>query len=239
LNPYTYHNFYNGGGVAVGDINNDGLPDLFFCSNQGPDKLYLNKGNFQFEDITVKAGIYTDGLWSTGATFADVNGDGLLDIYVCRAADFKGWRGNQLYINLGNATFSEKAEEYGLADKGFSIQAVFFDLDNDGDLDCYLLHNSLTSVGKFDLVKNQRNIPDTGGGNKIYRNDNNHFTDITAKSGIYSSNIGFGLGVTVSDINKDGWPDLYVSNDFLSGTPYINKHDGTFENPEKYIRETS
>jgi len=241
LNPYTYHNFYNGGGVAVGDINNDGLPDLFFCSNQGPDKLYLNKGNFQFEDITAKAGIYTDGLWSTGATFADVNGDGLLDIYVCRAADFKGWRGNQLYINLGNAKFSEKAEAYGLADKGFSIQAVFFDLDNDGDLDCYLLHNSLTSVGKFDLVKNRRNIPDTGGGNKIYRNDNNHFTDITAKSGIYSSNIGFGLGVTVSDINKDGWPDLYVSNDFFERDYlYINKHDGTFEESlEKYIRETS
>ena len=111
LNPYTYHNFYNGAGVAVGDINNDGLPDLFFCSNQGSDKLYLNKGNFQFEDITVKAGIYTDGLWSTGVTFADVNGDGLLDIYVCRAADFRGWRGNQLYINNGNGTFSEKAEK--------------------------------------------------------------------------------------------------------------------------------
>jgi hypothetical protein len=241
LNPYTYHNFYNGAGVAVGDINNDGLPDLFFCSNQGPDKLYLNKGNFQFEDITAKAGIYTEGLWSTGVTFADVNGDGLLDIYVCRAADFKGWRGNQLYINNGNLTFSEKAEQYGLADNGLSIQAVFFDYDNDGDLDCYLLHNSVTDVGKFDLIKDQRNIPDSLGGNKLYRNDGNHFTDVTAKAGIYSSRIGFGLGVSISDINKDGWPDLYVSNDFFERDYlYINKQDGTFEESlEKYIREIS
>ncbi len=241
LNPYTYHNFYNGAGVAVGDINNDGLPDLFFCSNQGSDKLYLNKGNFQFEDITVKAGIYTDGLWSTGATFADVNGDGLLDIYVCRAADFRGWRGNQLYINNGNGTFSEQAEKYGLADKGLSVQAVFFDYDNDGDLDCYLLHNSVTDVGKFDLIKDQRKIPDSLGGNKLYRNDGDHFTDVTTKAGIYSSRIGFGLGVTVADINKDGWPDLYVSNDFFERDYlYINKHDGTFEEClEKYIREIS
>ena len=241
LNPYTYHNFYNGAGVAVGDINNDGLPDLFFCSNQGSDKLYLNKGNFQFEDITVRAGIYTDGLWSTGATFADVNGDGLLDIYVCRAADFRGWRGNQLYINNGNGTFSEKAEQYGLADKGLSVQAVFFDYDNDGDLDCYLLHNSVTDVGKFDLIKDQRKIPDSLGGNKLYRNDGGHFTDVTTKAGIYSSRIGFGLGVSVADINKDGWPDLYVSNDFFERDYlYINKHDGTFEEClEKYIREIS
>jgi hypothetical protein len=241
LNPYTYHNFYNGGGVAVGDINNDGLPDLFFSSNQGSDKLYLNKGNFQFEDITVKAGIYTYGLWSSGVTFVDINGDGLLDIYVCRATDFKGWRGNQLYINNGNLTFSEKAEEYGLADNGFSVQAVFFDYDNDGDLDCYLLHNSGTPIGKFDLIKDQRKIPDSIGGNKLYRNDGNHFTDVTTKSGIYSSKIGFGLGVSIADINKDGWPDLYVSNDFFERDYlYINKRDGSFEESlEKYIREIS
>jgi hypothetical protein len=242
LNPYTYHNFYNGAGVAVGDINNDGLPDLFFCSNQGSNKLYLNKGNFQFEDITLSAGIYSDGLWSTGVTFADVNGDGLLDIYVCKAADFRvGWRGNQLYINNGDLTFTEKAEEYGLANKGFSVQAVFFDYDNDGDLDCYLLNNSIRSVGKFDLIKDQRKIVDSIGGNKLYRNDGNHFTDVTAQANIYSSKIGFGLGVTIADINKDGWPDIYVSNDFFERDYlYINKHDGTFdESLEKYIREIS
>lgn len=242
LNPYTYHNFYNGAGVAVGDINNDGLPDLFFCSNQGSSKLYLNKGNFQFEDITLSAGIYSDGLWSTGVTFADVNGDGLLDIYVCKAADFSvGWRGNQLYINNGNLTFTERAEEYGLANKGFSVQAVFFDYDNDGDLDCYLLNNSIRSVGKFDLNKDQRKIIDPIGGNKLYRNDGDHFTDVNTEAHIYSSKIGFGLGVTIADINKDGWPDIYVSNDFFERDYlYINKHDGTFdESLEKYIREIS
>ena len=242
LNPYTFHNFYNGAGVAVGDINNDGLPDLFFCSNQGSNKLYLNKGNCQFEDITMKAGIYSEGLWSTGVTFADVNGDGLLDIYVCRAADFKvGWRGNQLYINNGDLTFTEKAKEYGLDYKSFSVQAVFFDYDNDGDLDCYLLTNSGAAVGKYDLVKDSRKIVDSFGGNKLLRNDGNHFTDVTTQAGIYSSKIGFGLGASIADINKDGWPDIYVSNDFFERDYlYINNHHGGFtEELEKYIREIS
>lgn len=242
LNPYSYRSFYNGAGVAAGDINNDGLPDLFFCSNQGPNKLYLNKGNFQFEDISLKAGINSDGLWSTGVSFADVNGDGLLDIYVCRSADFKvGWRGNQLYINNGNLTFTERAEEYGLAAQDFSVQAAFFDFDHDGDLDCYLLNNSGSSVGKFDLVTDQRKIHAPNGGNKLFRNDGNHFTDITEQAGIYSSKIGFGLGVSISDINKDGWPDIYVSNDFFERDYlYINnQHGGFTEELENVIRELS
>ena len=242
FNPYTYRNFFNGGGVAVGDINNDGLPDIFFCSNQGSNKLYLNKGNFKFEDITDKTGLNSEGVWSTGVTMAVVNGDGLLDIYVCKSGDFRGKnRSNALYINNGNLTFTEMAKEYGLNNMGLSTHAVFFDCDNDGDLDCYLLNNSFRSVGNYDLVKDQRTIKDTLGGNKLFRIDNNHFGDVTAAAGIYSSKIGFGLGVTIADINKDGWPDIYVSNDFFEKDYlYINKRDGTFEESlEKYIRELS
>ncbi len=243
MNPYTNHGFYNGGGVAVGDINNDGLPDLFFCSNQGQNKLYLNKGNFKFEDITIKAGLVEEGLWSTGATFVDINGDGLLDLYVCRAMDYKaGIRGNRLYINRGNLTFTEKASSYGLVSPGISTQAAFFDFDNDGDLDCYMLNNSKRAAGVgYDLRTNQRKILDSLGGNKLYRNDGNHFTNVTKQSDIYSSEIGFGLGVTIADINKDGWQDIYVSNDYFERDYlYINNHDGTFtESLEKYIREIS
>src|SRR6185436_1273976 len=231
FNPYTFRNFFNGGGVAIGDINNDGLPDIFFCSNQNSNKLYLNKGNFQFEDITLKAGVASEGVWSTGVTFADVNGDGLLDIYVCKSGDFKGKnRANALYINNGNLSFTDKAKEYGLNNMGLSTHAVFFDYDHDGDLDCYLLNNSFRSVGNYDLIKDQRRIPDTLGGNKLYRNDNNHFDDVTAFAGIYSSKIGFGLGVTIADVNNDGWQDIYVSNDFFERDYlYINKRNGKFE----------
>lgn len=242
LNIYTYRNFYNGAGVAIGDINNDGLPDIFFCSNLNSNKLYLNKGNFKFEDITEKAGLNSEGVWSTGATFADVNGDGLLDIYVCKSGDFKGKnRSNALYINNGNNTFTERSKEYGLDNVGLSTHAVFFDYDNDGDLDCYLLNNSFRSVGNYDLIKDQRNIRDTLGGNKLYRNDNGHFTDVTKQAGIYSSKIGFGLGVTIADINKDGWQDIYVSNDFFERDYlYLNNKDGTFtESLENSIRELS
>ncbi|MBC7423190.1 MAG: VCBS repeat-containing protein, partial [Ferruginibacter sp.] len=242
LNIYTYRNFYNGGGVAIGDINNDGLPDIFFCSNLKSNKLYLNKGNFKFEDITEKAGLNSEGIWSTGATFADVNGDGLLDIYVCKSGDFKGKnRSNALYINNGNNTFTESAKAYGLDNIGLSTHAVFFDYDNDGDLDCYLLNNSFRSVGNYDLIKDQRNVRDSAGGNKLYRNDNNHFVDVTQQAGIYSSKIGFGLGVTIADVNKDGWQDIYVSNDFFERDYlYINNKDGTFtESLENSIRELS
>ncbi|MDO3628840.1 CRTAC1 family protein, partial [Mucilaginibacter sp. BT774] len=231
FNVYTYRNFYNGGGVAIGDINNDGLPDIFFCGNQKSNRLYLNKGNFQFEDITEKAGLSSTGVWSTGVTFADVNGDGLLDIYICKSGDFSGKnRSNQLFINNGNLTFTEKAAEYGLNNKGLCTHAVFFDYDHDGDLDCYLLNNSFRSVGNYDLIKDQRNTPDPLGGNKLYRNDGGHFTDVTQQAGIYSSKIGFGLGVTISDVNGDGWDDIYVSNDFFERDYlYINNHDGTFK----------
>jgi hypothetical protein len=242
LNPYTFHTFYNGGGVAVGDINNDGLQDLFFCSNQGSNKLYLNKGNFKFEDISERAGIFSEGLWSTGVSFTDINGDGLLDIYVCRAADFlAGLRGNQLYINRGDLTFEEKAEEYKLASTGFSTHAAFFDYDNDGDLDCYLLSNSNRSGPDYYEIKEQRKRIDVTGGNRIYRNDGNAFTDVTSQTGIYGSIIGFGLGVAISDINKDGWQDVYVSNDFFEKDYlYINKGNGRFEESlEKWISEIS
>jgi hypothetical protein len=247
FNPYTFRNFFNGGGIAIGDVNNDGLPDIFFCSSQQSNKLYLNKRDLKFEDITEKSGVGSDSVWSTGVTMADVNGDGWLDIYVCKSGEIKGKnRSNSLYINnglssSGEVSFLEKAQEYGLDNKGLSTHAAFFDYDNDGDLDCYLLTNSFRSVGNYDLIKDQRTIADTLGGNKLYRNDNNHFADVTTAAGIYSSMIGFGLGVTISDINKDGWQDIYVSNDFFEKDYlYINQHNGTFkEAAEKYIREMS
>ncbi|HWB27278.1 MAG TPA: VCBS repeat-containing protein, partial [Chitinophagaceae bacterium] len=242
FNPYTFRNFYNGGGVAVGDINNDGLPDIFFCSNQHSNKLYLNKGNFVFEDITRKAGIGSDSVWSTGVTMADVNGDGLLDIYVCKSGNLGGReRSNALYINNGNLTFTDEAKKYGLDNRGLSTHAVFFDYDLDGDLDCYLLNNSIRSVGNYEVMKDERTVMDSLGGNKLYRNDDGHFVDVTQKAGIYSSIIGFGLGVTIADINNDGWPDMYVSNDFFERDYlYINKHDGTFEEClERYMNEIS
>jgi enediyne biosynthesis protein E4 len=242
FNPYTFRNFFNGGGVAIGDINNDSLPDLYFCFNQQPNRLYLNKGNFQFEDITEKANVSSRGVWSTGVTMVDINGDGWIDIYVCKSGDLKGEkRNNELFINNGDLTFTEKSQEYNLDNTGLSTHAGFSDFDNDGDLDCYLLNNSFKSVGNYDLVKNQREIPDTLGGNKLLRNDNNRFTDVTSSAGIYSSNIGFGLGVTISDINKDGWQDIYVANDFFERDYlYINQRDGTFsEMLEHCISEIS
>ncbi|MEO6453218.1 MAG: CRTAC1 family protein, partial [Ginsengibacter sp.] len=237
FNVYTYRNFYNGGGVAIGDINNDGLPDIFFTANMGPNKLYLNKGNFKFEDITEKAGIVKKAKWSTGVSMADVNGDGLLDIYVCNSGNIKGdSRQNELYMNngvsskTGMVTFSEKAHEYGLDDKGLSTHAAFFDFDHDGDLDMFLLSNSFKAIGSFNLQKNERSVRDSLGGHKFYRNDGDHFTDISEQAGIYGSIIGFGLGVTVGDVNNDGWQDIYVSNDFFERDYlYINQQNGTFK----------
>lgn len=242
INTYTFRNFYNGGGVGLGDFNNDGLPDIFFAGNLVPSKLYLNSGNLKFTDITTSAGLSGDGVWVTGVSIADVNGDGYQDIYLCKSGPPSGNRRyNELFINNGDLTFSERSKEYGLDFTGLSVHAAFFDFDKDGDLDCYLLNNSIRSVGGYDLRVDQRNIPDSIGGNKLLRNDDNKFVDVSRSAGIYTSAIGFGLGVTIGDINKDGWQDMYVSNDFFERDYlYINNHDGTFsESLEKYMREIS
>ena len=236
FNVFTYRNFYNGGGVAVGDLNGDGLPEVMLTSNQHGGHLYLNKGNFRFQEITNEAGVAGKQSWVTGVTFADVNGDGKLDIYVCYAGPNAGAaRANELYINQGNdkngvPTFKEMAREYGLADEGYSTQAAFLDYDRDGKLDLFLVNNSYRPANSFGM-RNTRNSRDPLGGEKLFHNDGNgHFTDVSAKAGIYGPEIAFGLGVVVSDVNRDGWPDIYVSNDFFERDYlYINNHDGTFD----------
>lgn len=238
FNCYVFRNFYNGGGVGIGDVNNDGLPDLFFCGNMVSNRLYLNRGNFQFEDITAKAGLLSQNIWTTGVAMVDVNGDGWLDIYTCKSGDPKGQkRYNELFINNKDAaingsapTFREEAALWGLDNKGLSTHAAFFDYDRDGDLDCYLLNNSMRSVGGYDYRPGQRNVPDPEGGNKLLRNDGQYFKDISAEAGIYRSAIGFGLGVTVGDYDADGWQDLFVSNDFFERDYlYRNLGNGRFE----------
>lgn len=242
LNPYTYRNFYNGGGVGVGDFNNDSLQDIFFTGNLVSNKLYLNKGNFNFEDITDKSGLNTEGIWSTGVSVVDINHDGFLDIYVCKSGPPGGERrNNELFINNGDLTFTESSEKYGLDNEGLSTHAAFFDFDNDGDLDCYLLNNTIKSIGVgLDMVKGLRNIH-SDQGNKLLRNDNGFFVDISKEAGIYTSDIGFGLGVTVGDINLDGWSDMFISNDFFEKDYlYINNKDGSFsESLEEYLNEIS
>jgi hypothetical protein len=229
FNILTYRNFYNGGGVAIGDINNDSLPDVYFTSNQKKNKLYLNKGNLHFEDITDKAGVGGKMVWSTGVTMADVNADGLLDIYVCNSGDVDGNnKRNELFINNGDLTFSEKAKEYNLDNDGFSTHAAFFDYDLDGDLDCYILNNSFRNPAKIELYKKVRE-QSSPGGHRLMRNDGNTFTDVTEQAGIYSSDIAFGLGVGISDLNGDHLPDIYISNDFWERDYlYINKGNGKF-----------
>ncbi|GAC1426497.1 MAG: VCBS repeat-containing protein [Flavisolibacter sp.] len=230
FNVFNYRNFYNGGGVAIGDINNDGLADIYFTSNMGKNKLYLNKGNWKFEDITAQAGVGGTKTWSTGVTMVDVNGDGLLDIYVCHSGNIGDKIENELFINQGNLKFKEEAKKYGLTDGGLSTHASFFDYDMDGDLDCYVLNNSYRSVASFGFNRNLRNIRSDKGGHKLYRNDNGHFVDVSEKAGIYGSEIGFGLGISVADVNGDKWPDIYVSNDFFEKDYlYINQKDGTFK----------
>ncbi|MFN3998353.1 VCBS repeat-containing protein [Algoriphagus sp.] len=231
-NILEYLYFYNGGGVAAGDINGDGLVDLYFTGNQVPNKLYINKGNFQFEDITESAGVSGDGGWSTGVTMADVNGDGLLDIYVCQVGDLPGIEGkNKLYLNLGDGKFREAAAEFGLDFKGYSTHAVFFDYDRDGDLDMYLLNHNVKSPEVF-AKAGAREKKDPSG-DKLYKNLASEgkigFEDVTEASGIYSSILGFGLGVSVEDFNGDGWLDIYVSNDFTENDYlYLNQQNGTF-----------
>ncbi|MDB5013876.1 MAG: hypothetical protein JWQ25_2078, partial [Daejeonella sp.] len=241
-NIYTYRNFYNGGGVGLADVNNDGLIDIFFTGSMQPNKLYLNKGNFKFEDISDKAGISQNGRWSTGVSMADVNGDGYTDIYVCNSGKYKGKDNlNQLFINNKNLTFTEKSKEFGVADAGISTHAAFLDYDKDGDLDLYILNNSFKSIGSFNLKNNDRIKIDPIGGNKLLRNDNGKFTNVTAQAGIYGSVIGFGLGVSVGDVNNDGWPDIYVTNDFFERDYlYINNQKGGFtEELTKQIRSIS
>jgi len=237
INPYTYRNFYNGSGLAIGDLDNDGLDDVFFTGNQVDNKIYKNLGDLKFEDVTASSGLASEDSWSTGACMVDVNGDNLLDIYVCKAGPPGGAnRKNQLFINQGGLVFKDEAEAYGLDIMGLSIQALFFDYDLDGDLDCYLLNNSLKSVGGYDLREGQRNIP-SDNGNKFFENIDGKYIDKTTTLGIYSSDIGFGLGVMIVDINSDNYPDIYVANDFFEKDYlYINqKGRGFKELGEEYF----
>ncbi|MEM9722408.1 MAG: VCBS repeat-containing protein, partial [Bacteroidota bacterium] len=230
FNILTYRNYYNGGGIAIGDVNNDSLPDLYFSSNQHSNRLYLNRGNFQFDEVTTKAGVGGTKPWSTGVAMVDINADGWLDIYVCNSGDTKGdEKENELFINNQDGTFSEQAEAYGLNDLGYSTQAVFFDYDQDGDLDCYLLNNSFKEPGKIELFTSMRDRLDELGGDKLYRNDGDTFINVTQAAGLYGSEIGFGLGAAIGDVNGDNLPDLYVSNDFWERDYlYINQGDATF-----------
>ena len=239
-NIFKYRNFYNGGGVAIGDINNDNLPDVFLTANMGENKLYLNKGDFKFEDISITAGITGTKPWSTGVVMVDINQDGLLDIYVSHAGHVKDSdQDNELFINNGDLTFTEKADAYNLAKTGFSVQASFFDYDKDGDLDVYILNNSNIPVNTLGYAEQRDkraedwdNIPliFRGMGDMLLRNDDGKFIDVSKESGIYGSLIGFGLGVVISDVNGDLYPDIYVTNDFYERDYlYINNGDGTFK----------
>ena len=233
FNVFTYRNYYNGGGVAIGDLTGDGLPEIVLTSNEDGPKLYLNLGHFRFRDVTKDAGIAETGRWTTGVTLADVNGDGKLDIYVCHAGLKPGaLRANTLYINQGMTDgiprFKEMAAQYGIADTGYSTQAAFFDYDGDGDLDLFLIRNSPRPVGTI-AVKNERDQRDPLGGHELYRNDGGHFVNVSEQAGIYGPTIGFGLGIAVGDVNRDGRPDVYVANDFFERDYlYLNNGNGTF-----------
>ncbi|MEZ5040271.1 MAG: CRTAC1 family protein [Saprospiraceae bacterium] len=238
FNIFSYRNFYNGGGVAIGDINNDGWADVYFTSNMGENKLYLNQGDWTFKDITATAAVAEVNKWSTGVVMVDINHDGLLDIYVCNAGFIKGSdQKNSLFINQGDLTFVNEAAKYGLDENGYTTHAAFFDYDLDGDLDAYILNNSFMPVNTLnysnrrELYAKDWPIADflKGGGDKLLRNDAGVFVDVSEEAGIFGSLIGFGLGITVGDVNGDNLPDMYVSNDFYERDYlYVNQGDGTF-----------
>ncbi len=241
LSILDYLYFYNGGGVSIGDINDDGLPDIFFSGNQVSNKLYLNKGNLKFEDISDTAGIAGKSSWNTGTVMADVNADGLLDIYVCAVVGINGFNGhNELFINNGDHTFTESAAEYGLDFETYSSNAAFFDYDLDGDLDLYLLNHAVhtqNSYGKYDLRFDRMYEP----GDKLLKNVDGKYVDVSEEAGIFGGINGYGLGLAISDFNLDGYPDVYVGNDFHEDDYYyLNNGDGTFtESLKKYFGHTS
>jgi len=249
-NGFIFRNFYNGGGVAVGDINNDGLPDVFLSANMGENKLYLNKGNFKFQDISLKAGLKQDSMWSTGIVMADINNDGWLDIYVCNSGHMTdGNRRNKLYLNNKDLSFTEAASSYGLDISSYATQASFFDYDLDGDLDCFIIANSPMPIDKLgntnrrDLLAKDWPVKDfvKDGGDHLFRNDDGHFKEVTKEAGIHGTLMSFGLGVSAGDMNNDGYPDVYVSNDsYERDYMYINQKNGTFKDQfEECIKQTS
>ncbi|NRB46837.1 MAG: VCBS repeat-containing protein [Saprospiraceae bacterium] len=234
INIITYEYFHNGGGVAIGDINNDGLADVYLTGNLVPNRLFLNKGNFQFEDITESSGTAGTRGWNTGVTMVDINNDGWLDIYVCLSGNLPTeYRANQLFVNNQDGTFSERAAEYGIADTGYATQAAFFDYDRDGDLDLFILNHNTQPINDF-KPSEVRSAYDSNVGDKLYRNDNGTYRDASLIAGFYTNPLGYGLGVSIGDINNDGWPDIYVSNDFIEHDYcYLNNGDGSFRDVVK------
>ncbi len=241
FNVLEYEYFYNGGGVAAGDLNSDGLPELYFTANMEPDALYLNQGSFRFKDISASAGLNEERSWTTGVTMVDINSDGWLDIYVCRSGNVSAERRrNLLYVNNGDLTFTESAASYGLDLETYSNHASFFDYDHDGDLDAYILNHAIRRYSQF-LVEYMRSQRDSLAGDMLLRNDDGLFVDVSAEAGIIGNPLGFGLSAVVSDINKDGWLDIYVSNDYIEDDyMYVNQGDGTFrESVRDYFTHTS
>ena len=237
-NVLMYEYFYNGGGVAVGDVNGDGLQDIYFSGNMVDNKLYLNKGNMQFDDVTNTSLVQgRPGPWKTGITMVDINGDGKLDIFVCYSGKLKGpKRIPQLFINKGNDSkgiphFEDEAKQYGITDSTFSTQAFFFDYDRDGDLDMLLLNHNPVRLSNLDETRIHTLVaqPDNQSGIRLFRNDNNHFVDVTRQTGLLNTPLNYNLAAGIADVNNDGWQDIYISNDYLvPDYLYINNNDGTF-----------